>query len=152
MTNSSRPGADIYDKVQEELEAVGFDTECLGGGRIMHDSDKRSIQVYGYSQGFGLADHAVTTELLKARYPGYESITWTNEEEKKCHMCSRFGTMDGITVIFILWCVATQPATASLSCRTEDGQPVDWFRSGQDPVIDEDRVVCDMPGDLCNCP
>ncbi|XP_032780239.2 deoxyribonuclease-2-alpha isoform X1 [Daphnia magna] len=42
-------------------------------------------------------------------------------------MCSRFGTMDGITVIFILWCVATQPATASLSCRTEDGQPVDWF-------------------------
>lgn len=42
--------ADIYDKVQEELEAVGFDTECLGGGRIMHDSDKRSIQVYGYSQ------------------------------------------------------------------------------------------------------
>lgn len=48
------------------------------------------------------------------------------EEEKKCHMCSRFGTMDGITVIFILWCVATQPATASLSCRTEDGQPVDW--------------------------
>ncbi|KAI9555628.1 hypothetical protein GHT06_018143 [Daphnia sinensis] len=35
--------------------------------------------------------------------------------------------MDGITVIFILWCVVTQPATASLSCRTEDGQPVDWF-------------------------
>lgn len=26
------------------------------------------------------------------------------------------------------------------------------FRSGQDPVIEEDRVVCDMPGDLCNCP
>ncbi|XP_046652644.1 14 kDa phosphohistidine phosphatase-like isoform X2 [Daphnia pulicaria] len=71
--------ADIYDKVQEELEAVGFDTECLGGGRILHDPSKRSIQVYGYSQGFGLADHAVTTELLKARYPDYESITWTNE-------------------------------------------------------------------------
>jgi len=42
--------ADIYDKVQEELEAVGFDTECLGGGRILHDPSKRSIQVYGYSQ------------------------------------------------------------------------------------------------------
>jgi hypothetical protein len=36
--------------VQEELEAVGFDTECLGGGRILHDPSKRSIQVYGYSQ------------------------------------------------------------------------------------------------------
>ncbi|XP_059352361.1 deoxyribonuclease-2-alpha-like isoform X2 [Daphnia carinata] len=42
-------------------------------------------------------------------------------------MCSRSGTMDGITVFFILWFVVTQPATASLSCRTEDGQPVDWF-------------------------
>nr|CAH0105407.1 unnamed protein product [Daphnia galeata] len=71
--------ADIYDKCQEELEAAGFDTECLGGGRILHDPSKRSITVYGYSQGFGLADHAVTTELLKTRYPDYESITWTNE-------------------------------------------------------------------------
>lgn len=36
--------------MQEELEAVGFDTECLGGGRIFHDVEKRSIQVFGYSQ------------------------------------------------------------------------------------------------------
>ena len=42
--------ADIYDKVQEELEAAGFDTECLGGGRISHDAEKRTIQVFGYSQ------------------------------------------------------------------------------------------------------
>lgn len=50
LTPFSTFAADIYDKVQEELEAVGFDTECLGGGRILHDPSKRSIQVYGYSQ------------------------------------------------------------------------------------------------------
>ncbi len=36
--------------MQEELEAAGFDTECLGGGRIFHDVEKRSIEVFGYSQ------------------------------------------------------------------------------------------------------
>lgn len=30
-------------------------------------------------KGFGLADHAVTTELLKKRYPDYTSITWSND-------------------------------------------------------------------------
>lgn len=41
---------DIYDKVQAELEASGFDTECLGGGRIFHDPIKGNVMVYGYSQ------------------------------------------------------------------------------------------------------
>merc|ERR1711911_9839 len=52
--------ADIYDKIQEELDALGLDTECVGGGRILHDSEKKSIYVYGYSMGFGLADHSKT--------------------------------------------------------------------------------------------
>lgn len=42
--------ADIYDKVQEELAKNGLDTECLGGGRILHEPDKGSISVFGYSQ------------------------------------------------------------------------------------------------------
>ena len=41
---------DIYDKVQAELEAIGLDTECLGGGRIFHDPTKGTVLVYGYSQ------------------------------------------------------------------------------------------------------
>lgn len=41
---------DIYDKVQEELSKRGLDTECLGGGRIVHDPEKKSILVFGYSQ------------------------------------------------------------------------------------------------------
>ena len=42
--------ADIYDKVPENLEkAGGVDCECLGGGRIKHDSQAKKIHVYGYS-------------------------------------------------------------------------------------------------------
>ncbi|NXO16762.1 PHP14 phosphatase, partial [Oriolus oriolus] len=52
--------------------------ECLGGGRVSHRPEERKIHVYGYSVGFGRADHAVTTEKLKAAYPDYE-ITWADE-------------------------------------------------------------------------
>ena len=44
--------ADIYDKVQEELSIAGMETECLGGGRILHDTSKKTIHVFGYSQVF----------------------------------------------------------------------------------------------------
>ncbi|XP_060791506.1 14 kDa phosphohistidine phosphatase [Neoarius graeffei] len=71
--------ADIYDKVSGELERAGdVDCECIGGGRIRHDSADKKIHVYGYSMGFGRADHALSTEKLKTRYPDYE-ITWANE-------------------------------------------------------------------------
>ncbi|XP_061603587.1 14 kDa phosphohistidine phosphatase [Phyllopteryx taeniolatus] len=71
--------ADIYDKVSEELEKDGLlDCECIGGGRIRHDAQAKKIHVYGYSMGFGRANHAITTEKLKVRYPDYE-VTWDNE-------------------------------------------------------------------------
>ncbi|KAF7217764.1 phosphohistidine phosphatase 1, partial [Nothobranchius furzeri] len=71
--------ADIYDKVSEELEKGGhLDCECIGGGRIKHDAQAKKIHVYGYSMGFGRANHAVATEKLQARYPDYE-VTWANE-------------------------------------------------------------------------
>ena len=70
--------ADIYDKVPENLEkAGGVDCECLGGGRIKHDSQAKKIHVYGYSMGFGKANHSVSTEKLQARYPDYE-VTWAD--------------------------------------------------------------------------
>lgn len=71
--------ADIYEKVSEELEKDGhLDCECIGGGRIKHDAQAKKIHIYGYSMGFGRANHAVSTEKLKARYPDYE-VTWDNE-------------------------------------------------------------------------
>ena len=37
--------ADVYDKTESELTAVGLDCECLGGGRIEHRPDKKYIKV-----------------------------------------------------------------------------------------------------------
>lgn len=42
--------ADVYDNTWQRLEPLGIDTECLGGGRILHEPDKKHIRVYGYSQ------------------------------------------------------------------------------------------------------
>ncbi|RXG62927.1 14 kDa phosphohistidine phosphatase [Armadillidium vulgare] len=63
---------DIYDKVAPPIEKDGLDCECVGGGRIIHTPDEKSIQVYGYSQGFGKADHSITCDVLKTKYPDYE--------------------------------------------------------------------------------
>lgn len=41
--------ADIYDKVSGEMQKKGIDCECLGGGRISHQSQDKKIHVYGYS-------------------------------------------------------------------------------------------------------
>lgn len=49
------PAADIYDKAAAELEPQGFDCECLGGGRISHQSQEKKIHVYGYSVVSGAA-------------------------------------------------------------------------------------------------
>ena len=70
--------ADIFDPVDEKVRAVGLDTQCLGGGRIKHDPSQKKIDVYGYSVGFGKADHTKTVEKLKEAYPNY-TITWSDE-------------------------------------------------------------------------
>ncbi|KAA0193494.1 hypothetical protein HAZT_HAZT009670 [Hyalella azteca] len=72
--------ANIYEKVAPAIEkTAGMDCECVGGGRIKHSLDEKTIKVYGYSQGYGLADHALTVEILKKKYPDYESITFSND-------------------------------------------------------------------------
>ncbi|XP_017748575.1 PREDICTED: 14 kDa phosphohistidine phosphatase isoform X4 [Rhinopithecus bieti] len=43
--------ADIYDKVSGDMQKQGCDCECLGGGRISHQSQDKKIHVYGYSMG-----------------------------------------------------------------------------------------------------
>ena len=69
--------ADILDKVGEELD--GYDCKCLGGGRIKHTPEEKTLLVYGYSVGFGRADHKKTVSLLQDRYSEYKSITFSNE-------------------------------------------------------------------------
>ncbi|KAL1454427.1 hypothetical protein WDU94_010686 [Cyamophila willieti] len=55
-----------------------LDTECVGGGRIKHNPDEKKIHVYGYSQGFGKADHAITKQLLDEKYTDY-TVDWSDE-------------------------------------------------------------------------
>ncbi|XP_063972625.1 14 kDa phosphohistidine phosphatase-like [Diachasmimorpha longicaudata] len=72
--------ADIYDEIGNELKkyGAGLDTECVGGGRINHSAEEKTIKVYGYSQGFGKADHQVSVGLLNKKYPDYD-ITCSDE-------------------------------------------------------------------------
>ncbi|KAK7794600.1 hypothetical protein R5R35_003609 [Gryllus longicercus] len=71
---------DIYDATLANLQKLGLDSECLGGGRIRHEPEKKELNVYGYSQGFGKADHQLTVSLLKKKYSNY-AINWSDEDE-----------------------------------------------------------------------
>lgn len=77
--------ADINDKVTSELQKLKsskaidkWRSKVLGGGRIQHDADVKKILVYGYSQGYGKADHQLTVDILKKVYPDY-NISFSNE-------------------------------------------------------------------------
>lgn len=41
--------ADIYDRVEKDIERMGLQSDCVGGGRIQHDKSEKKILVYGYS-------------------------------------------------------------------------------------------------------
>ena len=41
--------ADILDRVAPKLDELGLKYECMGGGRIRHDSRSKMISIYGYS-------------------------------------------------------------------------------------------------------
>ena len=43
---------------------AAYHSNCPGGGRIEHNSTNKSISIYGYSVGFGLADHSITQAML----------------------------------------------------------------------------------------
>ncbi|XP_050680518.1 14 kDa phosphohistidine phosphatase-like [Leptidea sinapis] len=61
--------SDIYEEVQAKLAPL--DCEPLGGGRISYDPQSKKIHIYGYSQGYGKADHEIAAKLLKDVLPGY---------------------------------------------------------------------------------
>ena len=72
--------ADVYEHEEELLRksSGGLDCQCLGGGRILHEPQRKYIKVYGYSVGYGKADHTKSVELLKKHYPNYE-IEWSDD-------------------------------------------------------------------------
>ena len=65
----------------ELLERNGYRAiNIKGGGRIALDTVTKSISIYGYSYGFGLADHALSKSIVDKdpNWEGYE-VTWSNE-------------------------------------------------------------------------
>lgn len=50
----------------------------MGGGRIKHDEIGKDILVYGYSYGYGRADHQIAVDILKQKYPDY-NIHFSND-------------------------------------------------------------------------
>lgn len=70
---------DIYDRFNVDAKKLGLKTKCHGGGRIKHNSSTKTLFIYGYSQGYGKADHTIAQKLLKEKYPNYEDISWSNE-------------------------------------------------------------------------
>ncbi|XP_020811662.1 sex-regulated protein janus-A [Drosophila serrata] len=63
--------ADIFEREEVIFSAQKLEAECIGGGRIEHDPEKKYMKVYGYSQGFGKADHSQSKQILKTKYPDY---------------------------------------------------------------------------------
>ncbi len=81
----SRRGAEYHRNVAEPfveaLERSGYSSiHIMGGGRIALDEQAKSIKIYGYSYGFGLADHALSKSVVERdhRYNDFV-ITWSND-------------------------------------------------------------------------
>ena len=51
-----------------------------GGGRILRDDDAKKIHIFGYSYGFGAADHSLAKSIVDQceKYKGY-TVTWSND-------------------------------------------------------------------------
>jgi phosphohistidine phosphatase len=50
--------ADIFDRVSQQIDTHQYKLDCVGGGRIEHDVNKKVIKVYGYSQ-VGIICHLI---------------------------------------------------------------------------------------------
>lgn len=77
----SKRGASYHRNAAEplvdRLQANGYkNINVTGGGRIFLDDDAKKISIFGFSYGFGLADHARSKELVEAdeRYKDYDVV------------------------------------------------------------------------------
>lgn len=82
---TSRRGAHYHRNAAEpvifELEAAGYyDIEVTGGGRIDLDEVNRTIAIFGFSYSFGLANHAISREVVLDD-PRYKDFTVTISNE-----------------------------------------------------------------------
>lgn len=57
--------ANVAEDLVEWLEALDFTVEVTGGGRIDYNDEKKCANIYGFSYGFGKADHAKTAAVIE---------------------------------------------------------------------------------------
>ncbi|XP_063725906.1 sex-regulated protein janus-A-like [Symsagittifera roscoffensis] len=70
--------ADILEKTEQSVNSSEISLSCPGGGRIERNNYEKTLFVFGYSQGFGQADHSKTVSILKNKFPDY-TIEYSNE-------------------------------------------------------------------------
>ena len=81
----SKRGAQYHRNVAEPLIPIlkqsGYTCIAIkGGGRILRCDDDKIVKIFGYSYGFGAADHALAKDVVEksGKFAGY-SITWSND-------------------------------------------------------------------------
>mmetsp|Transcript_24119 Transcript_24119/g.35926 ORF Transcript_24119/g.35926 Transcript_24119/m.35926 type:complete len:162 (+) Transcript_24119:62-547(+) len=81
----SKRGAQYHRNVAEPLIPIlkqsGYtDIRIKGGGRILRCDDDHIIKIFGYSYGFGQADHALAKDVVEksGKFVGY-TVTWSND-------------------------------------------------------------------------
>ncbi|KAM4722081.1 14 kDa phosphohistidine phosphatase-like [Rhinophrynus dorsalis] len=79
-TKSAEYHNHIFEKVNPEMQKLGLECRCLGGGKIEHNLKDKKIRIFGESTGYGKADHSVTAEKLKKVYSDYE-VTWSDDKK-----------------------------------------------------------------------
>ena len=82
---TSKQGAHYHQNVAEpfvaKLEEKGYhDIVVTGGGRIDCDIENRLIKVYGFSYGFGLADHSISRAWILCD-PRYQHFSVSISDE-----------------------------------------------------------------------
>ncbi len=81
----SKKGAAYHRNVAEgfipKLEARGYSNiDILGGGRLSLDTMNKKIIIFGFSYGFGLADHSLTKRVIMSdmTFQTFD-ISWSND-------------------------------------------------------------------------
>jgi phosphohistidine phosphatase len=79
---TSKKGASYHRNAAEpfifKLEAAGYhDVEVTGGGRLFLDSENKQIKIFGFSYGFGKANHDVSRQVVMqdVRYKDFDVTT-----------------------------------------------------------------------------
>ena len=68
----------VAEYIVPQLESRGYRSiRVVGGGRILRNDQDKKIHIFGYSYGFGKADHEVAKEVVEqsVSYKGYQ-VTW----------------------------------------------------------------------------